>query len=297
MKGQPSATTRRPYPLRLVCEVWRVPRSTVYAARGSAESPDGRRPRKRGPKTLWSDADVLEAIRSVIAESPFHGEGHRKVRVRLRHRGFRVGKTRALRLMREHGLLAPTRHGHRRGDPAHAGTITTERPDEMWGTDATLFYAGRDGWCWFFEAIDHATDEIVGWKTTKRGDRWAALEPIHQGVRYAFGAFGKDMARGLAVRHDWGPQYMSHAFGAELRYLGIRQSPSFVGEPQCNGIIERFMRTLKEQCLWLHRFEDLEQATHEIAAFIERYNTQWLIERLDHRTPRQAREEMLAQAA
>lgn len=45
-------------------------------------------------------------------------------------------------------------------------------------------------------------------------------------------------------------------------------------EPQCNGVIERFMRTLKEQYLWLHRFVDLAQAAREIAAFIERYNAE-----------------------
>jgi transposase InsO family protein len=79
--------------------------------------------------------------------------------------------------------------------------------------------------------------------------------------------------------------------------LGITHSPSFVGEPQCNGVIERFMRTLKEQCLWLHRFHTLDEARPVIAAFIERYNHQWLIERLGHRTPATARQEMLAVAA
>jgi transposase len=48
---------------------------------------------------------------------------------------------------------------------------------------------------------------------------------------------------------------------------------------------ERFIRTPKEQCLWLHRFETLDDARAIIGAFIERYNHQWLIERLDHRTP------------
>ncbi len=190
-------------------------------------------------------------IREVLTTSPFHSEGHRKVRVRLRQRGVRVGKARVLRLMRVHGLLAPTRPGHVHGDPAHAGRITTDRPDELWGTDATCFWTEQDGWCWFFGAIDHGTDELVGWKATKRGDRWAALEPLYQGVRYAFGGVRKDIARGLTVRTDWGPQYTAHAFGAELRWLGIQHSPSFVGEPQCNGVIERFMRTLKEQCLSL----------------------------------------------
>jgi transposase InsO family protein len=280
----------------MICRVWRVPRSSVYVERSRATATAGPA-MKRGPKTLLSDEELVEQIRVVITESPFHGEGHRKVRARLIKRGTYAGKNRVLRLMRDNGLLAPTRIGHRHGDRSHSGTITTTRPDELWGTDATVFYAGKDGWCWFFGAIDHATDEIVGWKTAKRGDRWAALEPIHQGVRYAFGAFAKDIARGLKVRSDWGPQYTSYAFGGDLAWLGIQHSPSFVGEPECNGVIERFMRTLKEQCIWIHRFEDLEHATREIAAFIERYNNKWLIERHGHRTPREMRSAMLAEAA
>ena len=249
---------------------------------------------KPGPKTHHSDEDAVEAIRAVLAACPFHGEGYRKVRARLAHRGFHLGGKRVLRLMRVHGLLAPRRLGPPNGDPAHAGTITTRRPDEMWGTDATRFYTEQDGWCWFFGAIDHAVDEIVGWHTAKIGDRWAALEPIRQGVRHAFGGFGKDLARGLRLRCDWGPQYIADAWINEVKWLGITISPSYVGEPECNGVAERFMRTLKEQCLYLHRFTSLVEARQIIGEFIVRYNTQWLIERLGHQTPAAARAAAMA---
>jgi putative transposase len=46
---------------------------------------------KRGPKTAHSDAEVVEAIRAVLAATPFHGEGYRKVRARLAHRGLAIG--------------------------------------------------------------------------------------------------------------------------------------------------------------------------------------------------------------
>jgi putative transposase len=83
----------------------------------------------------------------------------------------------------------------------------------------------------------------------------------------------------------------------ELKWLGITISPSYVGEPQCNGVAERFMRTLKEQCLYLHQFDSLAQAQQIIGEFITRYNTQWLIERLGHRTPAQARAEAQSSCA
>ncbi len=129
----------------------------------------------------------------------------------------------------------------------------------------------------------------MGWHVAKIGDRWAALEPLRQGARDLFGAVRKDAARGVRIRCDWGPQYIADAWITEVKWLGMTITPSYVGEPECNGVIERFIRTLKEQCLYLHRFQTLEEARRIIAEFIVRYNTQWLIERLGHRTPAEAR--------
>src|SRR2546425_8056405 len=66
--------------------------------------------------------ELVGAIRAVLAATPSHGEGYRKVRARLAHRGLAVGGKRVLRLMRQHQLLAPRRLGPPNGDPAHAGT-------------------------------------------------------------------------------------------------------------------------------------------------------------------------------
>lgn len=82
-----------------------------------------------------------------------------------------------------------------------------------------------------------------------------------------------------------------------MRWLGLTITPSYVGEPECNGVIERFIRTLKEQCLYLNRFRTLEEARRIIGEFIERYDHEWLIERLGHRTPVQARAEATRRAA
>ena len=92
-------------------------------------------------------------------------------------------------------------------------------------------------------------------------------------------------------------QYIADAWIAEVKWLGMTITPSYVGEPECNGVIGRFMRTLKEQCLHLHRFESLEQARRIIATFIDRYNHEWLIERLGYRTPTQTRADALRRAA
>ena len=295
-----------------------MPRATLYLRRGSATAPGNDAPScpephdrevgthrstpgsrgKRGPRTLQDDATVLAAIRAVLTESPFHTEGHRKVRVRLRPRGIQVGKNRVLRLMREGRLLAPTRrHSHVHGDRAHTGRITTTHPDELWGTDATRFWTRQEGWCWFFGAIDHCVADVVGWHVAKVGDRWAALEPIRQGVQHTHGGYAPKIALGLGLRADHGPQYTAHQFLGELRWLGIRPSPSYVGEPECNGIMERWIRTLKEECLHLHDFATLDEARQVIGEFIERYNREWLLERHGYRTPAEVRRALTRQAA
>jgi transposase InsO family protein len=281
----------------MVCEVYGVARSTVNARLRRLREPSIVPAKKRGPKTERSDEEVLEAIREVLAQSPFLSEGHRKVRARLRMRGMRVGKNRVLRLMRENALLAPVRRKHPHGDRSHSGTIITGRPDELWGTDATRFYTQEDGWCWFFGAIDHCVQDIVGWHVAKVGDRWAALEPIRQGVRTHLGGFAAKIALGLGLRHDWAPQYTARQFAAELRWLGIRSTPAYVGEPECNGLIERFMRTLKEECLYVHDIKNLEEAREIIGKFIAAYNQEWLIERHGHRTPAEMRRQLTLQAA
>ncbi len=292
-----SPETGRTYPLTMICEVWQVARSTVYALRDRGDGRTRGEAGKRGPKTELSDEELVEEIRSVLKESDFLGEGHRKVRARLKPKGIGVGKNRVLRLMRENGLLAPVRRGHPRGDRSHSGRITTDVPNELWGTDATRFYTKDDGWCWFFVAVDHCATDVVGWHVAKKGDRWAALEPVRQGVRAHMDGYAPRIALGLGLRHDWGPQYTAHQFQGELRWLGIRSSPSYVGEPECNGVVERFMRTLKEECLYLHDFASLEQARGVIDEFIERYNRGWLLERHGYRTPLQVREELTRKAA
>jgi transposase InsO family protein len=157
----------------------------------------------------------------------------------------------------------------------------------LWGTDATMAYTTRDGWVWAFVAVDHYSAEA--WATVaRRGDRFAAVDPIYDAVRDRFGVLGPDVARGIALRHDWGPQYTSSHFTGSLRWLGISDSPAYVGEPPCNGCAERFIRTLKEQCIWSRAWEWADELAEGIRSFVELYNSSWLIERHGHRTPREA---------
>jgi transposase InsO family protein len=286
VKHEASVSLKRIVPLVRVCELAGVARSSVYAKRSATVAVHSVR---RGPKTAYSDACLTEAIRAVLCASPFVGEGYRKVWAKLRFRGIRTSKARTLRLMREAGLLAPSRVGGPRGPQSHDGTIIPGSPDTMWGTDLTTTMTTGDGQVAVFIAIDHATAELVGVHAAKRATRYEALEPLRQGVRRCFGTIAEDVAAGLTVRHDHGSQYVSDTFQRELAFLGIESSPSFVRAPEGNGCAERVIRTLKEQLLWVRSFATVEELRLALIAWADLYNRQWLIERHGFRPPAEAR--------
>jgi putative transposase len=296
MSQATSPSTDKPYGLARVCRVWGMARSTIYWQRHERAMPAAR----RGPLGPCADDELVAHIRRLLEASPFPGEGYRKVWARLRHRGIRTSPRRVLRLMRAHQLLAPTRPGHPHGPKAHDGTIIPTQVETMWGTDMPATFTRQEGQVAIFIAVDHYSAECGGIHAAKQGTRFEALEPIRQGVGTYLGAFGQDIAQGLALRHDHGSQYRSQVFQEELTVLGIASSPAFVREPAGNGCAERFIRTLKENLLWLKTFdtvEDLRLALHE---FQRQYNETWLIGRHGYKAPAQVRHEQqcaLADAA
>lgn len=126
-----SISTRRRYGVARLCRVWDVPRAGIHRGRKATVTPCSPR-RRPGPQGPMPDAALVEAIRGVLTDSPFHGEGYRKVWARLRHQGLRTSKERVRRLMRENGLSAPARTGRPPGPRNHDGTIVPETIDTMW---------------------------------------------------------------------------------------------------------------------------------------------------------------------
>jgi putative transposase len=259
MSAEMSPGARKRYGLQRVCDVLGFPRSTVYAKR-PRES--GKvvplLPHKRGPKPKVSDADLLVAIRADLAALPFVGEGHRKVWARLHLAGIRVAKKRVCRVMRENHRLSPHRTAKGVPDP-HTGTIITTAPDVMWGTDGIRIETVEDGWVWVFSAVDHFNAECVGWHAANIGNRFAALEPIAQGLTRHFG--------------------------------------SAKAEPQTNGVAERFNRTIEEQAIHGRIFRNLEAVRQAVGEFVERYNAHWRLEKPGFLSPREARQAALLKKA
>ena len=291
MSGSISPLARCRYGIARVCSAWKMPRSTFYAQSPPAADPllpPAKMHAKRGPKTALDDDALLVLIRADLADSPFIGEGHRKVHARLHFvAGHKVGRNRVLRLMREHRLLSPHRSAFTPAK-AHDGRIITHAPNVRWATDGAKIWTTDDGWVWLFDLVEHWNGECLGWHVCKTGHRFAAWEPIAQALGAVLG--GKPQAaRGIELRHDHGCQYLNDFFQSNARFHGFVPSFALPGEPETNGVVERFHRTLKEQIIHGRTYQNLPQLRTAVAAFVHSYNHHWLLEKLRFQSPIQAR--------
>ncbi len=182
MSHATSPSTHRPYGVVRVCQEWGLSRATFYHQQSRVARPP-LTPTKRGPKTAYTDEVLTAHIRQVLATSPFLGEGHHKVWARLQAQRIHTSKSRVLRLMRQADLLAPSRTPRVVGPRVYDGMITTERPNQRWGTDAMSTVTVKDGAVTVFIGVDHCTFEGIGIHAARRATRFEALEPIRQGVR------------------------------------------------------------------------------------------------------------------
>ena len=155
----------------------------------------------------------------------------------------------------------------------------------MWGTDATQIPTVQDGKVWLFGVVDHWNAEAMGWHVAKIGDRYAAIQAVGMAIRNEFGAVAAGIARGLALRHDHGSAFMADHFQNQIRFWGMAASFAFVGEPETNGVIERFFRTLKEQIVHGRIYQTIDDVRDAVRNFFELYNAQWLIEKNGLRSP------------
>ena len=168
----------------------------------------------------------------------------------------------------------------------------------MWGTDGVRVCTLDDGWGWIFAAVEHWNAECVGWPVCKVGSRFAALDPIAQGLERLYGSLDADVARGLALRMDHGSQYLSDHFLTQIRYWGIHPASALSRNRKrtvwrSGGIARsRSKRSTAES------FRTSRPSAPPWPTAWSGTTQTWRLEKLGYQTPIEAREEYeLRQAA
>ena len=157
-------------------------------------------------------------------------------------------------------------------------------PDERWATDLCRVWTGRDGWASLALVMDCHTRELLGWHLSRSGKSKTAESALEQALITRYGCLGK-VARPFLLRSDNGLVFTSRSYATLVKSYGLEQEFITPYSPEQNGMVERMIRTLKEQCVHRHRFETLQHASRVIGDWISFYNHQRPHQALGMRTP------------
>jgi putative transposase len=230
-------------------------------------------------KTEKFDPEVIKKVKDLIHQYPQYG--YRKIYAILRFRmGIKIYRNKVYKIMKSQKLLLPpsTRNQTLFSGVKMAMNLEAKRPNELWGIDMTYIWCGNDGWGYLHGVIDHFDKTLLGYHFS--------LSCRAMGAVLAMGeAASRRQIENLELRSDNGCHYGAKIFRQELMRQGINHTRTMVNTPKGNAIIERFFRSLKQECVWLHKFENFKQAKEVIDKWIKEYNEERPHQALDYATP------------
>jgi transposase InsO family protein len=256
------------YPIRLLCQLLGVPRSSVYYRPQSV--PD-------------SEAAFKAALLDLAGEWPTYG--YRRLTAMMRRLGWSVNAKRVRRWMDELGIdgSPPKRTRHTTNSkhdfprfPNLVQDLEILRPDHVWVADITYIHLRRE-FVYLAVVMDVFTRSIRGWHLGRDLDHHLTLAALERALAAAI----------PAIHHsDQGVQYAAGAYVQRLQRLGVALSMATVGQAQENGFAERLIRTIKEEEVYLSDYADFADAHRQMTRFLDDvYNVKRIHSALDYLTP------------
>lgn len=255
------------YPKSVVCAVLGLARSSFYYE----------------PVGNAGDKPLLEAMEQMLMRWPFYG--YRRVTQQLKREGWDVGETRVRRLLkgldhtasvgRVRVTTTDSQHTLRRY-PNLIKKLTISRINQVWVTDITYIRLGRR-FIYLAVILDAHSRGLRGWNVGRSLEKELTI-----------GALKMALARHPApeIHHsDQGKQYAATAY-TKLLGPAVHISMSATGQPTENGLIERFIRTFKEEHIDYTEYRDYDDASQQIEHWLEvEYMTERIHSALDYLTP------------
>jgi len=245
-----------------LCRWFNISRRTFYY-----------KPKAKEPKI---DEKKLHRIKETIEAYPTYG--YRRIAYLTG-----INKKAVQRILKLKGWQVKKRpKGHR--PRAKAMPSQSHTPDTRWAIDMTRVWCGSDGWSTLAAVIDTCTREIVGFRLSKSGKAKTAEAALQEGIIYRFGCLQK-LNNPITLRSDNGLVFTSKSFTKTVKDYNFEQEFITPYTPEQNGMIERFFRTIKEECIWHHNFQSLKEANEIIGEWIRFYNRERKHSALQYKTP------------
>jgi putative transposase len=240
------------------------------------------------------DEHLAELIRFLIARFPT--AGYRLLWALLRSEcGVNVSKKAVYRILKVKGWFVHQRQKTPR-PRAHGRVSKADRSNERWAMDVTHIPCGQDGWAHLAAVIDCHDRELVGFEFSLRGRAKEAERALEDACINRFGTL-RPSGETPTLRSDNGLIFQARRFRAACKDYRLKQEFITPYTPEQNGLIERFFRTFKEECVWQHQFASYTEARREILAWINWYNTRRPHSALGYLSPAEFRAKQVQKVA
>ena len=167
-----------------------------------------------------------------------------------------------------------------------------QHSNDRWAMDVTHINCGADGWAHLAAVIDCHDREVTGFEFAQQSRAKEAERALEEACLNRFGTL-RPREKSATLRIDNGLIFQSRRFRGAAQQYGMKLEFITPYTPEQNGVIERFFRSLKEECIWQHNFRSFEEARRIISDWIRWYNEARPHQALDYRSPRQFRAQQL----
>jgi len=244
--------------------------------------------RRRVTDPLWA-----ERLQQLIQQHPTFG--YRRLWVLLRCReGIHVNRKAVYRVLKQKQWFVHQRVTTPR--PRVKGWVSqASRSNERWAMEVTHIACGQDGWAHLAAVIDCHDREVIGYEFALRSRAKEAEGAVEAACLARFGTLRPVGAP--VLRSDNGLIFQSRRFRQACRDYRLTQEFITPYTPEQNGMIERFFRSLKEECVWQHVFRTFEDARRVIREWLQWYNQERPHQALGYRSPVQYRAQQVTQVA
>jgi len=246
---------------------------------------------KQQPLVPIADPDEMllrEKMQIICLDQPKYG--YRRVTEALHLEGFSVNHKRVKRLMEEDNLLClrqksfvvlTTNSDHNyRVYPNLARDMVLEHLNQLWVADITYIRLRRE-FVYLAVILDAFSRALIGWALSRQIDAGLTLSALQMALETRTVPGNRQL-----VHHsDRGVQYACTAYVECLQHHGLNISMSRKGNPYDNAKAESFMKTLKQEEVYMNEYLSFEHAREDIGGFLDRYNNRRLHSSLGYVAP------------
>ena len=195
--------------------------------------------------------------------------GVRQLSKQLRLQGFKAGRFRTMRFMREMGIDAiyPKMNLSKRQKKAQIlpyllKNVDIKRPSQAWSIDIT-YIPIKHGFLYLTAIIDWYSRCIVGWEADDTLDTRMVIQAVRKAFR---------IAKPEILNSDQGCQFTSNEYKTFLLENHVLQSMDGKSRRADNIMIERWFRSFRYEEAYLTQYNNIREAREAIRIYVKKYN-------------------------